>query len=201
MSEAEIVEFPCPAHRPPKNLRARNVADAVNPAGQPFLVAKDQIDQRVEGERHEGEVMVLHPQRRIAEEPPDREAGHSAEHISGPERPSFGRQIGGDVGADADEGRLRQRNLPGIAQRQIEPDGGNRHHRPHAENEDAVGPEGERRGKQEHGGEGERNACDELAARPHTVRSSTRPSSPCGRNRMTTMRIRSGSAMRYCEDR
>ena len=39
-------------------------------------------------------------------------------------------------------------------------------------------------------------------ARPrHTVRSSTRPSRPCGRNRITTIRINSGSAMRYCADR
>jgi hypothetical protein len=92
MRETEIVEFPRPVHRPARDVRARNIADPVDAAGEPFLVAEDQIDQRVEGKRHEGEIMVLHPQSRIAEQPADRETRHAAEQIGGPERPALGGQ-------------------------------------------------------------------------------------------------------------
>ena len=36
----------------------------------------------------------------------------------------------GGIGADADEGALRQRDLPGIAERQIKAHGGDAQHRP-----------------------------------------------------------------------
>ena len=195
--ETEIVELPGPVHRPAENHRARNVADPVDAAGEPFLVAEDQIDQRVESERDEGEVVVLHAQRRIAEQPADRKARHAAQHVGGPERPALGGQIGGEISADADEGRLRERDLTGIAERQVEADGGDGHHRPHAEDEDAVRLEAEGRDDEKRGAQREHAAGGEAAARPHTVRSSIRPSSPCGRNSTTTIRIKSGIAIRY----
>ena len=64
----------------------------------------------------------------------------------------------GDIGADADERGLRERDLPGVAERQVEADGGDGHHRPHAEDEDAVGLEAERRDEEKHAGEREQRA-------------------------------------------
>src|SRR5262245_14029119 len=201
MREAEIIELPRPVHRPAGDGWARDIADPVDAAGKPFLVAEDQIDQHVEGEGDEGEVMVLYAQGGIAEQPADRKTRHGAEQIGGPERPAPRGQIGGDVGADPDEGRLRQRDLAGITERQVETDGGNGHHRPHAENEDAVGLESERRHQKKHSDEREHDRREPPPAPPHIVRSSIRPSSPCGRNRMTRFRISSAIAIRYCEER
>ena len=197
--QAEVVERERRVHRPPEHARPRHVADAVDAAGQPFLVAEDQVDERVERERHEREVVVLHAQRRVAEHPADREARDAAEHVGRPERPALRGQVGGDVRTDPDERGLRERDLPGVAERQVEADGGDRHHRPHAQDEDAVGLQPERRHEEERAGGREHDAGGEAPVL-QTVRSSTRPSRPCGRNRMTTIRIRSGIAIRYCEE-
>jgi hypothetical protein len=48
------------------------------------------------------------------------------------------------IGADADKRRLRERDLAGVAEREVQPDRGNGHHRPQAQQVDAVGLEAER---------------------------------------------------------
>ena len=51
--------------------------------------------------------------------------------------PGLGQERRG-VGADAEEGRLRQRLLPSVADDQIDAHGSNRRHQPQGENVDAV---------------------------------------------------------------
>src|SRR5438874_74334 len=62
-----------------------------------------------------------------------------------------------------------------------------------AQQVDAVGLERERR--RDH-----QRDCDEQQTEPHTVRSSARPSSPWGRQRITAISKKSGIAARYCAD-
>ncbi len=68
--------------------------------------------------------MVLHAQRRIAEHPADREAQKTRGEERERKRHAQRHQQRNGIGADADEGALRQRNLPGITERQIEADRG-----------------------------------------------------------------------------
>ena len=50
-----------------------DAAQSVSAAGQPFLVAQHEKHQRCEREGDEGEIVMLHTQRRIAEHPADAE--------------------------------------------------------------------------------------------------------------------------------
>ncbi|MGY4484528.1 hypothetical protein ACVWWR_003719 [Bradyrhizobium sp. LM3.2] len=182
----------------PKMCGRVNVGDAVDAAGEPALVAKHQEGQRGEGERDEGEVVVLHPQRRIAEHPADREAQRDRDDDRRRQRPAMRGHDRCRVSADADEGALRQRDLAGIAEREVEAHGGDRHHRPLAQDEQAIAVEvhgdDDQRGDDE---EAERD-LQRFGEGAHTVRSSARPSKPCGRNRMTAIRMIIGTAARYC---
>jgi hypothetical protein len=88
--------------------------------GQPLLVADDEPHEHGEGERHEGEVVLLHPERREAQHDPNHEGGHAGGEERHPERQAgFGHERGG-IGADAEKGRLRQGLLAGIADDQID---------------------------------------------------------------------------------
>ena len=134
--------------------------------------------------------MVLNAQRRITEQPPNREtqqAGGNEGQRIGHARLRHQRKR---IGADADESALRYRNLPGIAQRQVETDRSDRQNRPHRNQKDAERLEKERRRDGDDGGNSDRDGAGAV----HTVRSSTRPSSPCGRSRITAIRISSGNA-------
>ena len=81
---------------------------------------------------------MLHAQRRIAEDPADRKAQHDGDAERCDQRQPCVVMIAAAIGADADEGALRQRDLAGIAERQIEPHRGDRHHRPLAQDVEAV---------------------------------------------------------------
>ena len=140
--------------------------------------------------------MMLHPQRRIAEQPADDKGKQASCRESHDERRTLPHEDRNRIGADPDEGALRQRNLPRIAKRQIEPERRDGDHRPVTQQIDARRPQEERRKGEK---QGDNDA--ERGARPdgkllHTVRSSSRPSRPCGR----TSRI-IGNAPRYCAER
>ena len=140
--------------------------------------------------------MVLHAQRRIAEPPPDRKAQKARGKECQEKRHAQRHQQRNGIGADADEGALRQRDLPGITERQIKTDRGDGQDRPGRDQENAVGLQEKRRDDCRHGGERDNHGAE---AR-HTVRSSSRPSRPCGRSRITAIRMISGNAPRYCEE-
>src|SRR5205814_1780031 len=93
---------------------------------------------------------------------------------------------------------LGQRDLSSIAQREIEAHRRNGHHCPLAEDEQAIAVEIHRDENQagDHG-KAERDAQIFFPRGGHTVRSSGRPSSPCGRNRMMTIKSTIGTAARY----
>ena len=143
-AEAEIIERQRPVGGEAEDIRPRNVADAVDALGEPVLVAEHQKRQRRERQRDEGEIMMLHAQRRIAEHPADREAQHDRDAERCNQRQAMRGHDRRCIGADADEGALRQRDLAGIAERQVEAHRGDGHHRPVAQDEEAVAVEVQR---------------------------------------------------------
>ena len=192
--EGEVVEGEVRHRRDAEERRPHDAGEAERAAGQPVLVAEDEEDQRVERQRHEGEEVVLDPERRVAEHEADDEA---EEHRAG----------GGDdpvdaghrhdrrgVGADAHEGGLGERDLAGVAERQVEAHGGDREDQPRAQHVDDVVALAER-GDDERG-DAEQDE-DEGAGGHQTVLPSALPSRPCGRTRMMTMSSTSGMAARY----
>jgi hypothetical protein len=62
---------------------------------------------------------MLHAQRRIAEDPADREAHYDRDAECGNQRHALRCHDRRRIGADADERALRQRDLACIAQRQV----------------------------------------------------------------------------------
>ena len=58
----------------PKTDGPRDVVDAVDAVREPLLVAQHEEHERGEGERDEGQEMVLHAQRGIAEAPAETKA-------------------------------------------------------------------------------------------------------------------------------
>src|SRR5262249_19932747 len=101
------------------------------------------------------------------------------------------------VGADAEKRRLRQRFLAGIADDEIDAERRHRGDQPEGEDVGVVAAEAERRGRQR------RDAAQNQREREtaaHTVRSSRRPSKPCGRNRITSTSSAGGTAWRYDDD-
>ena len=200
--QAEIVIAQRRRRRQAEEARPRHAVDALGSVGQPGLVAEDEKRQRRKGESDEGEVVVLDAQRGVAEQPADDEAKRQGEHDGGQERPALRRQDRPAIGADADERALREGDLASVAKSEIEPDRGDRHHRPLGEDVESVAMKPERRQDEQsqrdrHAGIGQARARG-LA---HTVRSSPRPSNPLGRNRMMTISRNSGIAPRYCVDR
>src|SRR2546428_1883937 len=193
-AEAEKIEVLRRLGRPAERRRPRNPADPIDALGQPFLVAQNEEHERRERERDEREMVVRYAQRRVAKQPADAEAQQRREREGGAQRPALRGQQRRSIGADADERGLRQRDLAGVAERQVQADRRDGHHRPQAQQVDAVGLQAERRRDEQ------RNA-DEQQNGSHTVRSSTRPSNPCGRKRITAMRRNSGMAARYCAER
>src|SRR6266481_7486033 len=141
--------------------------------------------------------MMRNAQRRIAEPPADRETQPPGRNERRRERAAGLRQQRHRIGPDADKGALRERYLPGIAERQVEPHRGDGQHRPHRDQEDAERLEKKRGGDGENRSRGGRGRTEPA----HTVRSSKRPSKPWGRSRMTATRIISGNAPRYWDDR
>ena len=196
-AETEIIERQRPVGGEAHDVRPWNIGDAVDALGEPVLVAEHQKRERGKGQRHERKIVMLHTQRRIAENPADGEAQHDGDAQCSDKRHALRRHDGGGIGADADKGALRQRNLAGIAQRQIEAHGGNGHHRPLAQDEQAVAIEIHRH-DDEPGEDDDSERDAQISGNAgHTVRSSARPSSPCGRNRMMMIRRISGTAARY----
>jgi hypothetical protein len=197
-AEAQIIERQRPVGRKAEHGRPRNVADAVDALGQPVLVAEHQKRQRRECERHEGQIMVLYPQRRIAEQPAHRKAQHDGDAERGDQRHALRGHDRSRIGADADEGALGQRDLPGIAKRQIESHGGDGHHRPLAQDEQSVAVEVHGHDDQPRNHQDAERDAQVFCGRDHIVRSSARPRIPCGRNRMMAINRISGTAARYC---
>jgi hypothetical protein len=174
----------------------RRAGDAVDPVGEPLLVAQHQEDERRESERDESEIVVLHPQRRIAEPPPDRKTQKARGEECQEKRHAQRHQQRNGISADADEGALRERDLPGITECEIKADRRDGQDRPGRDEENAVGLEEKRRDDCRNGSERD----DHDAEARHTVRSSSRPSRPCGRSRITAIKMISGNAPRYCEE-
>src|SRR5581483_1479400 len=142
------------------------------------------------------EIMMLHAQRRIAENPADGEAQSARGEKGEREGAAHWRQQRHRVSPDADESALGERYLARIAERQVEAERCNRQHRPHRDQIDAERLEQQRRDQRENCG-----CCDRARGEPfHIVRSSTRPSRPCGRSRMTAIRMTSGKAPRYWDE-
>src|SRR6185295_20349488 len=112
---------------------------------QPFLIAQHEKNERAEGERDKGKVMVLDAQRGIAKHPPDCKGQKAGGHERGKERHARGYEQRNRISTDPDKGTLRQRYLPGVAERQIEADGRNRENGPGRNQENAVGLEEKRR--------------------------------------------------------
>ena len=76
----------------------------------------------VEGQRHEGEIMLLHAQRREAEQRGRRRSEQRREAAKRRRRTARHTCVSerGDIGADADEGGLRQRHPVRHSRRQVE---------------------------------------------------------------------------------
>ena len=109
--------------------------------------------------------------------------------------PSLGVRIAGDVGADAEERRLADRHLPGVADGQVEPE---RRHQVDAQQRQQVDVAAlqERR---EHAA-ATSTATEQqrdLQSSAHTLRSSALPSRPSGRNRITTRNSMSATPSLY----
>jgi len=126
---------------------------------------------------------MLNAQRRKAERETDGEADDGRHRQHDEERHAGLERGCGDIGADAVERCLAERHLARVADRQVE---AVRRHQRHAEERaqvDAVALQ--EHGKHREGGDGDEE-CHDLAGRPHTLRSSTLPSSPSGRTNITT---------------
>ncbi len=128
---------------------------------------------------------MLNTQSRITEHPADAKAQQAGRYESDRIGATGLREQRDGISADTDEGALRQRNLSGITERKIEADRGNGQHCPQRNEVDTVRLENKRQDDREHGN----NRDGKRGEAAHTVRSSTRPSSPCGRNRITAMRM------------
>src|SRR4029434_11188468 len=88
----------------------------------------------------------------------------------------------GDVGADAEEGRLSERHLAGVAHCQVEAE---RRHQVHAVKRQQVDLAALQIGSPDRDRDEDDGENTRLEGRFHTLRSSGLPSSPSGRNRMT----------------
>src|SRR4029077_3970708 len=74
IEQTKITKTERPGGREAEQARPRHAVDAVNAAGEPFLVAKHEKDERAEGEREERKIRPPHTQRRIADAPAERKA-------------------------------------------------------------------------------------------------------------------------------
>src|SRR5262245_51478318 len=129
-AETEEIEIARPGGFPSEQRRTRGSGNSINPVGQPFLVAQHKKHEGRESQRDKGQVVVLHAQRRIAEKPTDGKAQQARRKKCNEERHAQWSQQRNRIGAYSDESALRQRNLPGVAERQVQTDSRNREHHP-----------------------------------------------------------------------
>src|SRR5262249_28519373 len=116
-AETEEIEIARAIGTPAQYCRTWRAGDAVDAIREPLLVAQHQ-----ESEGDEGEVMVLHPQRRVTEPPPHCKAQKARSEKRQEKWHAQWRQKRNRIGANSDESALRQRDLPSITESEIEPD-------------------------------------------------------------------------------
>ena len=154
-------------------LHARKAKRA---AREPLLVARHEEDERVEGERHEGQEVPLHAECGKAEHEAYDEGQRAAgEHPHHPGRPPQ-REQRRRVGADRHERGLRQRDLPGIAERQVQAHRRDAEDQPGAQRVDDVVALPKRRDDQRRQTQG----AEQPLPRGHTCRPSEVPNNPYG---------------------
>ena len=95
-------------------------------AGQPFPARDDLHDDHVEGERGDRQVDALEAQRRQADDDADRGREQRRAGQRHHERHAAGLQQRLGVGADREEGRVAERDLPGEADEQHQPEADDR---------------------------------------------------------------------------
>src|SRR4029078_10300702 len=144
--------------------------------------------------REQTKVMALHPKCRVAEPPPHRKAQKACGEKCHEKWHAKRRQKRNRVGSNSDESTLCKRDLAGIAECQIEADRSNSEDSPGRNQENAIRLQKKQRG----GWHGNRKDDGQGTKAGHAVRSSIRPSRPCGRSRMTAIRTINGNAPRYC---
>ena len=128
--ESEVVELKVASCGDAEKVGPRHADQPVISAGEPFLVPQHKKDDHVKGQCYEGKEMVLHAQRRIAEQETDHEGyPHGREPAQDPMIARKGDQRG-YIGPDPHETRLGEADLSGVAQREVEPHRSDRKHQP-----------------------------------------------------------------------
>ena len=170
--------------------RSLDVADPVGSVRDGYPVDHDEGDDLLEADGHHRQVVPAQAQRRHAEEGAHHERDAAAHQQGDPEvEVQVGRAQAHRIGAEAEEGRLRQVDLPAQAQHHGQAEHGNRvAGRLHQDMHGVVGqghPADQRHHQQRQRGEGDR--ADEATRRrrrdrpAHAFSATRSPKMPCGR--------------------
>src|SRR5262249_7052566 len=124
----------------------------------------------------------------------DQEAGDRGDDEDDREGETCFEGNGGNVGADAEECRLAERHLTRVADGQIQTERGHQVDAAKRQQIDIAALEKSRHDRQRRE---QRDERDGLRGRLHTLRSSDLPSSPSGRNRMTSRNKTSATPSLY----
>ena len=109
-----------PAEPQLEQAHARDPADAER-AAEEGHVQEDGLDDEVDADRRDGQEVLAHPQAREPQQQPDERAHGDHDRQRRPEgEAGLDRQQRRRVGADPEEGRVAERDLPGEAHDHVE---------------------------------------------------------------------------------
>ena len=171
--DAEPIEAEVRVQPLPEQPRGRD-DDRFDPSGECGPMRDDPFDDLLGGERGDRQVEPLEPQRGEAEEYAHRrgrEAGGHDAHAPGQAQPQ--REERGGVRPDGHEGALAQRDLPGVADEDVQPQRADRGDRDLVREVEPVGRREEREDEERRREQAEPDALRRHAPEPH-VRSIVR---------------------------
>ena len=167
--EQEEVHLPLGRDPEPEELRAWDFDGRLHPAADEGDVVDGPFDDELPGQRGDGEVEPLDPERREADDGADRRRHEAAHGQRGPERPAEPhREVGRRVGAHRHERAVAHRDLAAVPHEDVEAEGADdgdrgeiddgqvvlvereRHHREHEQRDDAHRPARDRQRIERH---------------------------------------------------